>query len=87
MSENYSTEEFLNPEDSHYSSSIKCFDGVVKDRKGVVFHDTKVVIHDCYGSVRIHPDTNYTEDEYVKKLRLLADELNKFADHLEKDAE
>lgn len=47
------------------------------------FEDKKLTIHDCQQSIRIHQMADQTDQEYIEKIRLIADVCTQFADHLQ----
>lgn len=83
----YNKREFINPEDSHYTGSICCFDGIVSNQSRSSERYCFVEFSDCHDKVRIHTDRNAgNEDEilmqYIEKLGKVVKQLQEFQLHL-----
>lgn len=82
----YHSRKWLNPEGDKSWASIQCWHGCGnQDLELEQFRgqpETLVVLQGCHNTVALHMTTPSYE-EYVKKLRLLASEVNKFADWIE----
>ena len=73
---------WLNTLASHYTGSITCFDGTVKNRGQPLREYTFVEIADCHGKVRIHVDDNSGLEEFIEKIDSLIYWLKAFRQHL-----
>lgn len=79
----YSTKTWLNPVDSYATSYIACYDGSVKD--GGSEYNTKFIsIADCRKALRIYKTEEDTVENYINKLSLIRDDLDKYIEHLKK---
>jgi hypothetical protein len=78
----YNKRTWLNSEDSHYTGSVCCHDGVVSNRGKPAERYTFLEIASCHTKARIHTDDNLTLDEYIIKLELLNFEIQQFINHL-----
>lgn len=82
----YSKRTWLNDPRSSYTASVVAFDGKYKFRKsGKAERYMHLEISDCQQKIRIHPGHMKRDNKkaYIKKLKLLASEINEFANHLE----
>jgi len=80
----YNSRQFLNPSSSHYTGTLVCFDGVEIINQGKELpRYTFIELSDCHGKVRLHKDNNLLMRDFVLKLRLMAREINEFANYLE----
>ena len=78
----YSKRVWLNPNHKDSTSSIVCFNGMVKDFEGKLYPSTFVEIADCHHKIHLHQTSDDTREEFITKLQLLRDELNLFIDDL-----
>ena len=83
----YNKRTFTNVEESHYTGSICCFDGIVENRGRPSERYTFIELADCYDKVRIHTDKNAgNEDEiimqFIAKVGKIVTELQQFQLHL-----
>jgi|LakMenEpi03Aug12_release.lakeMendotaPanAssembly.Ray.scaffolds.fasta_scaffold879730_2 hypothetical protein len=82
--EKYNKRVWLNPEDSHFTGSVVFHDGVVSNQGRPAERYTFMEVASCHAKVRIHTDLNFTLNEYIDKLKLMRDEIDKFIEHLER---
>ena len=80
----YNRRVWLNPVDSSSTSSVISFDGDVQyfDK---TYRDTFLKIYDCKGCIPLHKKDTESIDEFVKKMKVLKDEVILFVNHLEKE--
>lgn len=83
----YNKREFINSEDSHYTGSLCCFDGIVSNQSRSAERYSFIELADCHNKVRIHTDRNAgNEDEiviqYIEKLAGVIKKLQEFQLHL-----
>lgn len=86
----YTKRTWLNPETSHFTGSMVCFSGFVKNQGKPAKDYTFVEFSNCHGKVRLHTDENdegYAKILFARKLQLAAKELLDFAAFLLKDEE
>lgn len=78
----YKSAVWLNDETSYHTGSIVCYDGLFGYPEGT--GDLMYVeIGDCHQKVKIHKGESSTREDFVKKVRLMRDELNNFINYLE----
>ena len=75
---------WLNDEDSHFTGSLVCFDGVVSNQGKPAEEYTFIELRDCHGRVRLHVDKNAENqlEVFREKLLLMQEEIDLFIDHL-----
>jgi hypothetical protein len=83
----YNSRTWLNEEDSHFTGSLVCFDGIVKNQGREADRYSFVELASCHGKVRLHTDKNSgNQDEQslqlAAKLILLRNEVDGFIQHL-----
>lgn len=78
----YNKRIWLNNENSHFTGSMVCHDGVVSNQGRPPERYTFMEICDCHRKIRVHKDANLPMDEFVGKLALMRDEINSFINHL-----
>lgn len=87
MKKNYHVREWLNPKGLYATSTITAFCGMHSfhnDKSETVeFKDKQLHISDCERSIRIHQAANMSDEEYIKKIRIIERVCKEFADHLE----
>jgi hypothetical protein len=83
----YNDRVWLNSEESHFTGSMVCFDGVIKNQGKPAERYTFVELRDCHGRIRLHVDKNSENEleEFRDKLLLLQETLDCFIDHLNKE--
>lgn len=81
--EKYNTRTWLNSDQSHYTGSIVCHDGVVSNRGKPASRYTFIELADCHGKARIHYDDNLDMQAYIDKLKTIQEEIENFIRHLE----
>lgn len=74
----YNSRIFLNPETSIGDSTMRCFDGKYIDVDGKEQETTYVTISDCYSKIKIHPIIGEDKNNFIKKIKLMRDELDIF---------
>lgn len=84
--ETYNKRTWLNSEDSHYTGSVCCHDGVVSNRGKPAERYTFLELADCHGKSRIHYDANLDMPAFIDKLKLLRSEIDAFIIHLEHES-
>lgn len=78
----YNKRIWLNDEDSPSTGSMVAYDGVeIED--GVSFDVRYLRFTDCYNVIRLHQEHYSTKEDYLKKLRLIKDNLDLYIKHLE----
>lgn len=75
---NYCSRVWVNPEDSAATGSIVCYDGYLDDER-ISFME----IASCHSKARLHQYKDSTPEEFLNKLKLVREELDKFINHLE----
>lgn len=75
----YSSRTWVNPIDSAATGSIVCYDGFIDDER-ISFME----IASCHSKARLHMYKDSTPEEFLDKLKLVREELDKFIQHLEK---
>lgn len=78
----YNRRTWLNPIESDNTGSIVTFDGkVTYDNKQE--DSTFIEIADCRNKIRLHLTTDDTKEDFIKKMKLLRNEIELFIKHLE----
>lgn len=78
----YNKRTWLNKEDSPSTGSVVAFDGNTQ-WKGESYRNIFLSISDCAVSARLHKTEDDTIQDFIDKLKLLRDEIECFAEHLE----
>lgn len=79
----YNKRTWLNSKKSDSTGSVCCFHGNVTDYKGTQVEDAFLEIADCRHKIHLHLTSNDTMKDFVKKIKLLRDEIELFINHLE----
>lgn len=83
----YHRREWLNKEDIYASSTITAYHGMSsflgENNNRTVYENKKLAIHDCQQFIRIHQMADQTDQEYIDKIRLIAEVCLQFAEHLQ----
>ena len=80
----YNKRTWLNTEESDSTGSIVAFDGNITDLDtGVKYNQRFLEIADCRNKVRLHKTSDDSDEEFLNKIKLLRDEINRFINHLE----
>ena len=78
----YSSRKWLNESDVSATGSIVTFYGPQP-----AYGDSRIEplfeLADCHGKVRLHFSKEHDMKNYIKKMRIIAEEATKFADFLE----
>ncbi len=81
----YSSRKWLNPIESDSTGSVVAYDGKVTDLDTQNKYTQKYLeISDCRGKVRLHQTSDDTPEQFLNKMKLLKEEIDKFIIHLEK---
>lgn len=83
----YNKRVWLNTDDSHFTGSMVCHDGVVSNQGKPAARYTFVEFSDCHKKSRIHKDDNLDMKDFINKLKLVRLELELFISHLENEDE
>ena len=82
--ETYNKRTWLNKESSPSTGNVICFDGCTTWH-GEKMRNTFLQISDCNWSIRLHKIEDDSIDDFIDKIKLLRDEIDKFAMYLEKN--
>lgn len=85
MTDIYNDRQWLNSDKSPSTGSVVAYDGPSNWDEGerTVFFE----VSDCHVKARLHKSKLDTTDDFISKMRKLAEAANRFADHLEKTKE
>lgn len=84
MTTRYNRRTWLNPTTSEATGSVVAFDGDVRRRAGADLESVSLLeIADCHTKIGLHRLPDDSVQDFIRKLRLLAREVNLFADFLE----
>jgi len=77
----YSKRKWLNHNDSPLTSSVVAYHGISQwtEDKDITFFE----VSDCINKIRLHKTNIDSMSDFIKKLRILSTEANKFANWLE----
>lgn len=78
----YNRRVWLNHEDSPSTGNVVAYDGYVTNWDGEQERETFISISDCYNSARLHMNRDDSIWDFVDKLELLRDTIDKFIAHL-----
>ena len=78
----FKTEKWLNPINSPSTGSVVCYDGMTDFSDGLG-RNAFLQISDCHNIIRLHKCYADTVGDFVKKLRILRNEIDTFIKHLE----
>lgn len=73
----YCNRVWVNPDDSAATGSIVCYDGFI-DNEPVSFME----IGSCHSKARLHMYKDSNPEEFIDKLELVRNEIDKFIKHL-----
>lgn len=77
----YSSRKWLNGENAPSTGATVAYEGKADwSEKNVQFFE----ISDCHGKIRLHRTDNDTIGDFIRKLRVLSQEAEAFANYLEK---
>lgn len=79
----YSDRSWLNRDDSPSTGSAVAFDGMQKDEDGKEWRSTFLEVSDCYGKVKLHKASYDTDRDFLDKMKILRDVIDRFIKHLE----
>ena len=79
----YNKRTWLNSIKSDSTGSVVAFDGKVTDFKGKEYNSTFLEIADCQNKIKLHQTSDDTRKDFIKKMKLLNSEIEKFISHLE----
>lgn len=83
----YHKREWLNDKGIYATSTITAFHGTSvflgENNNRTEFEDKKLSIHDCQNSIRLHQMANESDQQYINKIRKVANVCNDFADYLQ----
>ena len=77
----YNKRVWLNKEDSPSTGNVICFDGCTTWH-GEKMRNTFLQISDCNWSIRLHKTEDDSIGDFIDKIKLLRDEIDKFATYL-----
>jgi hypothetical protein len=80
----YNKRVWLNKEGSPSTGNVVCFDGNTTWH-GEKMRNTFLQISDCNWSIRLHKIEDDSIDDFIDKIKLLRDEIDKFAMYLEQN--
>lgn len=80
----YNKRVWLNKEGSPSTGNVVCFDGNTTWH-GEKMRNTFLQISDCNWSIRLHKTEDDHIDDFIDKIKLLRDEIDKFATYLEQN--
>lgn len=82
----YNKRVWLNPKTSDSTGSVVAFDGKVTDLDtGKKYPQTFLEISDCRSKARLHLTSDDTKELFIKKMKMLKNEIDLFIKHLEKN--
>lgn len=80
----YNDREWLNDENSPYTGSIVCYDGIIDDNdhnKRISF----IEIGDCHNKIRLHQDSRSQTVSFLDKIKQLYKAIGKFIKYFENE--
>lgn len=80
----YQRRIWLNREDSPSTGNLVCFDGN-RTWHGEVIRNTFLQISDCSWSIRLHKTEDDDIVDFIDKMKLLRNEVDKFISYLEEN--
>ena len=80
----YNKRVWLNKEGSPSTGNVVCFDGNITWH-GNRIRDLFLQVSDCNNSIRLHKIDDDSIDDFIDKIKLLRDEIDKFATYLEQN--
>ena len=80
----YQRRIWLNREDSPSTGNLVCFDGTTTWH-GEVIRNTFLQISDCSWSIRLHKTEDDDIVDFIDKMKLLRNEVDKFISYLEEN--
>lgn len=81
----YNKRTWLNPETSDATSSVVAYDGKVTDLDtGKKFPERFLEIADCRHKVRIHLTSDDSDSDFLNKMIILKNEIQRFINYLNK---
>lgn len=80
----YNRRIWLNKKDSPSTGSLVCFDGNTTWH-GENIRNTFLQVSDCNWSVRLHKTEDDDTANFIDKMKLLRDEVDKFISYLEEN--
>lgn len=86
MRKTYCVRKWLNRNESPSTGEIVVFDGMVKDEDGE-YRTTFCQIGDCFGKVKLHKADYDSMDDFIEKMKLMRDVIDRFVEHLEENKE
>lgn len=83
---NYVSRRWLNRDDSASTGNVVAFDGYTTYH-GNFLENTFLSVSDCYQTIRLHPTENDSKEDFINKMTVLRDEIDKFITHLKQREE
>lgn len=80
----YNKRTWLNKEDSPSSGSVIAYDGTTTWRNEKI-RQTFLHLSDCHTSIRLHKVDDDSMDDFINKMKLLKNEIEKFINYLEEN--
>lgn len=80
----YNKRVWLNKEGSPSTGNVVCFDGNITWH-GNRIRDLFLQVSDCNNSIRLHKIDDDSMDDFIDKIKLLRDEIDKFVTYLEQN--
>ena len=80
----YNKRVWLNKEGSPFTGNVVCFDGNITWH-GNRIRDLFLQVSDCNNSIRLHKIDDDSMDNFIDKIKLLRDEIDKFVTYLEQN--
>lgn len=81
----YNKRTWLNSKKSDSTGSVVAFDGRLVDFDGKEYNSTFLEIADCRNKIRLHITSDDTRKDFIKKMKLLKNEIELFINHLENE--
>ena len=84
----YSSRAWLNHPNSPSTGSVVCYDGIWPENPKSAESETSPHVYceiaDCHMKVRLHQSHQDSREDFIEKMKLLREEIDKFITHLEK---
>lgn len=84
MRKTYCIRKWLNKDESPSTGEIVVFDGMIKDEDGG-YRTTFCQIGDCFEKVKLHKNYYDLMDDFIEKMKLMRDVIDRFVEHLEEN--
>lgn len=75
----YNSRVWLNPESDYASGAVICYAGILDNDSEYLYLE----LQDCNKKVRLHKTAYESKEDYLKKIKLLKEEIDKYLNFLE----